>query len=259
MCYDADAIPPVEGSAATPVNTGLVTLVSADGTRFAGFCARPEPSSPDPGVGVVILPDLRGLAGFYQRLAVRFAEQGHMALAIDYFGRTAGARHRGDGFPFMEHAVRLTRAGMQADLVAAADYLRGPDGGACRVVVAVGFCVGGRLAFFASAPQFGLAGVIGFYGAPGIAGPYGPGPTQHAAELASPVLGLFGGADEGIPPGEVAAFDHALSAAGVAHQIVTYPGAPHGFFDVRQDEHAEASADAWRRVLAFVGERASVG
>ncbi|MGP3912294.1 dienelactone hydrolase family protein [Nonomuraea sp. 10N515B] len=73
----------------------------------------------------------------------------------------------------MEHIVKLTRDGIQADLRAAAAHLGdGP-------VVALGFCMGGRNAFFASDPRFGFAGVIGFYGAPGIAGPYGPGPTQR--------------------------------------------------------------------------------
>jgi carboxymethylenebutenolidase len=67
-----------------------------------------------------------------------------------------------------------------------------------------------------------------------------------------PVLGLFGGADEGIPPDQVQAFDSALAEAGVEHELVTYPGAPHSFFDRSYEEHAEACEDAWRRVLGFL-------
>jgi carboxymethylenebutenolidase len=70
--------------------------------------------------------------------------------------------------------------------------------------------------------------------------------------LRAPILGLFGGADEGIPPTEVARFADVLSAAGVQHEIVVYPGAPHAFFDIAYAEHAEACADAWQRVLAFL-------
>ena len=62
----------------------------------------------------------------------------------------------------------------------------------------------------------------------------------------------MGGADQGIPAEDVEAFEQALSAAGAEHELVTYPGAPHSFFDRKQNELADASADAWDRVLAFI-------
>jgi Dienelactone hydrolase family len=62
----------------------------------------------------------------------------------------------------------------------------------------------------------------------------------------------MGGADDGIPPSEVHAFDTAMTAAGVEHEIVIYPGASHGFFDIRHAEFTDACADAWRRTLAFI-------
>jgi carboxymethylenebutenolidase len=67
-----------------------------------------------------------------------------------------------------------------------------------------------------------------------------------------PILGLFGGEDPGIPLDTVEAFDEALDGAGVEHEIVVYPGAPHSFFDRRYAEWADACADAWRRVLDFL-------
>ncbi|NRQ33014.1 dienelactone hydrolase family protein [Nonomuraea sp. NN258] len=245
MCYDTDAAPPAFQPPVTAVHAEVVRLTSADGATFAAYEARPEQVR---GPGVVILPDLRGLHAFYRHLAVRFAEQGHPAVAVDYFGRTATDDDRGPDFQIMAHVPKLTRENIQADLRAAIDRVGRP-------AVAVGFCMGGRNAFFAAAPEFGLAGVIGFYGVPGIAPPYGPGPTQHAHELAAPVLGLFGGADQGIPAEQVTEFGAALTAAGVEHELVTYPGAPHGFFDAAYAEHAAACADAWRRVLTFLGGR----
>jgi carboxymethylenebutenolidase len=68
----------------------------------------------------------------------------------------------------------------------------------------------------------------------------------------SPILALQVGDDRNITAEHNAAFDAALSAAGVEHELVTYEGAPHSFFDRRHDEFADASADAWARVLAFV-------
>jgi carboxymethylenebutenolidase len=67
-----------------------------------------------------------------------------------------------------------------------------------------------------------------------------------------PVQSIFGGADEGIPPADVEAFDAALRKAGIKHDLKVYPGAPHSFFDRKYTEFAEASADAWKRVQAFV-------
>jgi carboxymethylenebutenolidase len=151
----------------------------------------------------------------------------------------------------MEHVVRLTRETIDADIKAAVHYLRAP-GLDCRVIFALGFCFGGRQAFFSSAARFGFAGVIGFYGMPGLYPNGAAGPTQHAAELSAPILAIFGGADHGIPSHEIDAFDVALNAAGVAHEFVIYPGAGHSFFDVTYEEHAAACADSWRRVLAFI-------
>ncbi len=71
------------------------------------------------------------------------------------------------------------------------------------------------------------------------------------------MLGLFGGADEGITADVVATYEAALEAAGAPHELITYPGAPHSFFDRRQTDFAAASEDAWRRILDFVGSTAA--
>ena len=79
-----------------------------------------------------------------------------------------------------------------------------------------------------------------------------PGPIDVVDQMEAPILALMGGADAAIPADVVAEFDAALTAAGVEHEIVTYPGAPHSFFDRRYEEFADASADAWQRTLAFI-------
>lgn len=202
---------------------------------------------------------MRGLYRFYIELARRFAEHGHHAVVVDYYGRTAGAGERGPDFPVDEHMERLTPRGLYDDLSAAVAHLRSPEGGARHRIVTAGFCIGGRLAVLAGTKRagHGLAGTVGFYCWP-APGPDGsPGPTQRAGELTAPVLALMAGDDPGIPPEHVHAFEHALAEAGVEHEVVTYPGAPHSFFDGKQDAHAEASADAWRRVPAFAGRAAA--
>jgi carboxymethylenebutenolidase len=245
MCFDLDSLPPVAVMSAGGVRSDTVLLGSADGTVLAAFAAEPE----EPGdAGVVILPDVRGLYRFYEELAQRFAERGYPAIAIDYFGRTAGVDEREDDFEYMEHVQQTTPQGIQADVAAAVAYLRGRG---VTSVFTVGFCFGGRNSWLAAAGGHGLAGAVGFYGMPGERNGV-PGPTHHAAEIDAPILALQAGDDANITAEHNAAFDEALTAAGVDHEVVTYDGAPHSFFDRKHEEFADASADAWRRTLHFI-------
>jgi len=249
MCFDHDSSPPIPSISGAAVSHRDVTLEAADGNRFAAFAASPDEPT---GIGVVVLPDVRGLYRFYEELALRFAERGYAAVAIDYFGRTAGAGKRGDDFEYMPHVEQTTQAGIQADVAAGVVHLRSPDGGGARSVFTVGFCFGGRHSWLAAASGHGLAGAIGFYGRPVTGADGSPGPTQRAGDMAAPILALMGGDDPGIPVEDVNAFDEALDAAGVEHEVVTYPGAPHSFFDRKQEQFAADSENAWNRVLGFV-------
>ncbi|MBI2766735.1 MAG: dienelactone hydrolase family protein [Chloroflexi bacterium] len=250
MCYDIDARPPILPIAGAAIDSEDAVLTSADGTKFAAFAARAGRPN---GAGIVVLPDVRGLFSFYEELALRFAEEGINAIAFDYFGRTAGVARRDAEFPWLDNVKQTKFDQISADVAANVAYLRSPAGGSCTSVFTVGFCFGGSNSWLQAAEGHGLAGAIGFYGRPGPSFvDNSPGPLQRAAEMKCPLLGLMGGADAGIPETEVQAFREALNAAGVPNEIVSYPGAPHSFFDRTYDEHAEASADAWKRCLAFI-------
>jgi carboxymethylenebutenolidase len=245
MCFDTDSEPPVPRIAGAAVSHDDLTLTAADGNVFAAFLATPdEPSH----TGIVILPDVRGLYHFYEELALRFAERGHAAIAIDYFGRTAGAAKRGDDFEYMPHTEQTTDEGVQADTRAAAERLRA---GGAAALFTVGFCFGGRASWVAAASDHGLAGSIGFYGSP-TRERGGPSVVDRVSDIECPILALQAGDDGNITADDNAAFEAALTDAGVEHEIVTYDGAPHSFFDRKQENFAEASDDAWRRTLEFV-------
>ena len=249
MCFDLDSTPPIAPLSGAAVSHDDLVLEAADGNRFAAFSAAPaEPS----GVGVVVLPDVRGLYRFSEEVALHIAEHGYSAVAIDYFGRTAGVGKRGDDFEYMPHVELTTPAGVQQDIAAAVARLRSPEGGSCSRIFTLGYCFGGRNSWLAAADGHELDGAIGFYGRPGTGRDGSRGPTQRADEIACPVLALQAGADRNITADDNAAFDEALTAAGVEHEVVSYPGAPHSFFDKKQEEFSADSEDAWNRVLDFL-------
>jgi carboxymethylenebutenolidase len=149
----------------------------------------------------------------------------------------------------MPHVQQTTPAGIQADVAACAAHLRAAG---CDAVFTVGFCFGGRNSWLAAAAEHGLAGAIGFYGRPGAGNDGTPGPLQRAAEMSAPILALQAGDDPGIPVEDSEAFGEALAAAGVERELVIYDGAPHSFFDRKQEDFAADSEDAWSRVLEFL-------
>lgn len=248
MCYDNDARPPI--SATGGAQGEDIVLTAADGNRFAAYAATPENPT---GAQVLIFPDVRGLHQFYKELALRFAESGTGALAIDYFGRTAGTTAREDSFEFRPHVQQMQMPTFYADVTAALAHLRTGEG-AQYSTFTVGFCMGGTLSFLSGVDAgFHLSGVIGFYAGlkrvlPGAEGSV----LELAKKITCPVLGLFGGADQGITVDQVEKFDQELIDAGIEHEIIVYPGAPHSFFDRKQTEFAAESANAWQHILDFI-------
>lgn len=245
MCFSPSALPPRAPRGGQRGESRRLTLVTEDGVRVAARLATARGTAP----GVVVLPDVRGLHPYYELLAEELADAGVNALAIDFYGRTAGAEYRDEHFDHAPHRAAVTDAGLKSDVRAALAELAGA--GVARSFV-LGFCFGGRGAFLqASEPD--VAGAIGFYGWP-TREEDGRSPLSEARDalVRAPVLALYGGADEKITEADAVAYDDALAAAGVAHETVVYPGAPHSFFDRAMEEHADACADAWRRVLAFM-------
>jgi carboxymethylenebutenolidase len=240
MCFDADSAPPIPVVAGAAVAHDDLVLTASDGNELAAFRALPDGPA---GTGIVILPDVRGLYRFYEELALRFAERGYAAVAFDYFGRTAGVSKRGDDFDYMPHVRQTTPHGVQVDVGACVNHLRALG---CASIFTVGFCFGGSASWAAAAGGHGLKGAVGFYGRPERM-------LDRVPHLAAPILALQAGADANITHEMNLELERALREAGKEHELVEYEGAPHSFFDRKQEEFAEASEDAWRRVLDFVG------
>ena len=243
MCHDHDSRPPAPPRSGDVAERGTLTLTSADGTDFSAAYAAPATAAR---TGVVILPDIRGLHPYYVALAERFAEAGVAAVAIDYFGRTAGVADAGtreEDFDWQSHIPQTTPAGVDADTSAAIEYLRSRIDPALPVVT-VGFCFGGSHAWRQSAGELDLAGSAGFYGRPSMVG-------EAASRAAKPTVMLIAGADAATPVEDQRALAETMRAAGAEVDDVVYEGAPHSFFDRAFGEWADACQDAWQHVLAL--------
>ncbi|ONI90372.1 hypothetical protein ALI144C_03230 [Actinosynnema sp. ALI-1.44] len=240
MCFGDEATPPAPPGRPRLTSGSEIRLVASDGNVFLAYQTVPRGHAVQS--GVVILPDARGLHGYYRELAHRFAEAGIAALAIDYYGRTAADDDRGPAFDGSAHARHLTPEHTGADVRAAVDYLAA---GGTRAIFTVGFCVGGAISWSQSAMDRWVTGAVGFYGRPGEC-------RELIPRMSAPLLVLAAGDDTLTSADEARAFDRELTDHGVKHTFVLYDGAPHSFFDGGLAAHADACADAWRRVLAFV-------
>jgi carboxymethylenebutenolidase len=239
--------------AAAAVKEEERTLRAADGAALREFVALPATGFR---LGaVLIIHDIWGYTDFYKDLARRITEHGHAAALVDFFGRqgelpeSMRAPERTGSTPeatarARQRAQALSDQRFLADMQTAVDDLQAR--GAARVAC-WGFCMGGRLAYISAARIRGLAGAVAYYGFV-QAEPGRLSPLQLAGEIQIPILGIFGGADAGIPADQIAAFRDALKTD---EEFVTYPGAPHGFLRYGATDHKAAIEDALRRTYRF--------
>jgi carboxymethylenebutenolidase len=235
------------------MTTSEVTYERA-GDVLRAYAAWPEATGPLP--GVVVIPDVRGLGEHYRDVARRFAAEGFFALAVDLYSREGAP-----DFPDMAAVFRWMRAlpdtRVLGDLAAAVSYLARRDDVDPHAIGITGFCMGGQYALMAACTVPGLAACVSWYGMLRYAEKDAvkpASPLDLAQELRCPYLGLFGEEDAIIPLADVAELRAILEREGKLHEIVTYPGAGHAFFnDTRPDMYRPAAAaDAWPRSLAFL-------
>lgn len=246
---------PDQATPETAVRSGPTVLTSEDATCLRAFAAHPLESRRSEGrrVGLVILPDACGLAQAYEQQTLRFAGQGFDVVAIDYYGRTAGTADRADDFRWPEHFTRVRSADIALDVASAVAYLRSPEGGDATSVFALGFGFGGAQSWLQAANGLGLTGAIGFAGRPNPTNREGePAPVERVQEFTCPILGLAGWLDSGANPGWSIAFERALAAAGVPHELAVYRRTGRSFFDLYSEQYPDAASDAWQRILRFV-------
>lgn len=210
-----------------------------------------------PSPGVVIIPDVWGVSDLYRRVAQRLVQEGFATLVVDpyrYTGREGLTP--ATVMPFIAQlddraVLRAVREAISA-LAASAEV-------AGRKVGLIGFCMGGQYALLAACAGPGLSACAPFYGmvryAPGLDPAKKPRqPLDALADLACPVLGLYGAEDALIPLADVEELKRRLAQTPHACEVHVYPGAGHAFLnDTRPDAYRpEAAAAAWARLVPFL-------
>jgi carboxymethylenebutenolidase len=198
---------------------------------------------------VLVIHEVFGLNDHIKSVADRIAREGFNALAPNLFVRApepppadasdmAAIRKAANSIP-TEAAIKDMQAGL--------DYLKTMKEVRARFA-SVGFCMGGGFSYQLATHTKDLAGAVIFYGRT---------PVDLVPQVSCPLLGSFGGKDNGIPPAQVEAWVAALRQAGKTVDAKIYPDAGHGFFNDTRPEayNAAAAADAWQRTLKFFRDR----
>ena len=262
--------PAALSQSASPVTTDSAGLIAhtvsfpaPDGFELPAYVARPEGEGPFP--VVIVVSEIFGVHEYIRDICRRLAKAGYAAVAPAFFVRKADPAPLSDMSAIMAIVAAAGYDQIMGDVGAALEWIGLQSWARADKVGITGFCWGGKVVWQACARFPTLDAGVAWYGrlAPAAnatdeqkaAGR--PWPVDLAGELKTPVLGLYGGQDGGIPVASVEAMRSALTKAGATgSEIILYPDAPHGFHADYRASYREADAkDGWRRLLAFFNAR----
>ena len=247
---------PVRADAIKTDTDGLDTgeaRIKVSGGEMPGYFARPKGVSNPP--IVLVAMEVFGLHEYIKDVTRRLGKLGAFAVAPDYYFRAGTDLTKITDIPQLLPLVNAKPdAELLSDLDSTAAWAKSQGGDDNRLGM-IGFCRGGRSVWEYAAHSSALKAGVAFYGSliesPNPLWPKSP--MQLASEMKAPVLGLYGEADQGIPPAQVEAMKAALASAGKTAEFKSYPGAPHGFHaDYRPSYRQEAAEDAWAQMHAWL-------
>ncbi len=236
---------------AAGLREGMVTIPAAGG-EMPGYAACPGQGGPF--ATVLVVQEIFGVHDYIRDVCRRLARLGYLAVAPELYFRQGDPSVVPDIPAILSTIVaRVADAQVLGDLDAAAAWAAANGGDPARLGT-TGFCWGGRIAWLYAAHAPGVKAAVAWYGR--LAGEPSAMTPRHpvdvAALLRAPVLGLYGGADQGIPLDTVERMRDAARRAAVETEIVVYPDAPHAFHaDYRPSYREEAAKDGWRRMVAW--------
>jgi len=261
--FTAAYAPAALSACASPVTTPTDEIVTADvsftgagGYTLPAYLARPDNKRGSQPV-VIVVNEVFGIHAYIKDVCHRFAREGYVALAPDYFDR-AGDPSTLTEFPAIMEIVRsATYQQVMDDTAGAIAWLKRQSFANEHAIGVTGFCWGGTVVWMAAALLPEVQAGVAWYGrlvASQGAEPGRPFPIDIAPTLTKPVLGLYAENDGGIPLESVQRMREALASSGnpSGSEVIVYPGAQHGFHaDYRDSYNPEAAADGWTRALAW--------
>ena len=227
--------------------------VNVGGTQVPVYRAQPAGQKNLP--TVLVVSEIFGVHEYIADVARRFARAGYLALAPELFVRQGDPQSYGEIAKIQSEIIaKVPDSQVMADLDACVAWAAQHNGNTSRLGI-TGFCWGGRITWLYAAHQPRLRAGVAWYGrVSGAVTPNNPAhPLDLAAQLKAPVLGLYGGADTGVPVSQVDLMKQALAAAqsngaAQASQFVVYPDAPHAFHaDYRATYRQGPATDGWQR------------
>jgi len=268
--FFAGYAPAALAAQASPVTTdgaGLsqdeVAFPAPDGFQLPAFVARPDGDGPFP--VVIVVSEIFGVHEYIRDICRRLAKAGYAAVAPAFFNRVEDPAPLSDMTRIQQIVAAAGYEQVMGDVSATLDWVSQQLWANGDRIGITGWCWGGKVVWQACARFAVLDAGVAWYGrlapaanaTPEQISSGQPWPVDLADDLKSPVLGLYGAEDRGIPLPSVEAMRSALARAGqTSSEIVVYPGAPHGFHaDYRDSYRAADAADGWSKLLAFFGAR----
>ena len=247
------AVRPISAETITTSDEGLlaraIQVPTPDG-EIPAYMAAPMEGGPFP--VVLVVQEIFGVHEHIKDICRRFATLGYLAVAPELYFRQGDVSQIADFEEIISTVVsKVPDSQVLADLDAAVAWAGKSGGGDVRKLAITGFCWGGRIVWLYAAHNPELRAGVAWYGRLDAAQDdlHPTQPIDLAGSLKAPVLGLYGGADQGIPNELVARMQEKLEAAGKGSEIVLYPDTPHGFYaDYRPSYRKEQADDGWKRL-----------
>ena len=235
----------------TGLLTGEIKIPTSDG-EIPAYRAMPSQGRARP--TVLVVQEIFGVHEHIKDVCRRFAKSGYVAVAPELYARQGDVSMLVDIEDIRKIVAKVPDAQVMADLDAAVEWIKLSGEGNVEKLGITGFCWGGRIAWLYAAHSAHLKAGVAWYGRlVGKTNELQPAhPLDVAGRLKAPVLGLYGGIDQGIPLETVDQMQKALKAADSPSTIIVYPDAPHAFYaDYRASYRKEAAEDGWGRMLAW--------
>ncbi len=252
------AVRPTWSATIVTDSTGLTAgeiRIPTDEGEIPGYRAMPSEGRAFP--AVLVVQEIFGVHEHIKDVCRRLAKSGYLAVAPELYARQGDVSSLSEIEQIRTIVAKVPDAQVMTDLDAAVAWIKASGNGNVKKLGVTGFCWGGRIVWLYAAHSAQVKAGVAWYGRlvgkPNELQPAHP--LDMAATLQAPVLGLYGGSDQGIPLETVEQMKQALRAADSPSTIIVYPDTPHAFYaDYRSSYRKEAAEDGWSRLLAWFKE-----